>query len=458
MPPAAAGSLTGNRIRERRLDRGLRQADLARDVGISPSYLNLIEHNRRRIGGKLLRDIAAVLGVEPQMLAEGAEAAVIDGLRAAAARIGSETAEQARAEDFAGRFPGWAGLVVAQDRRIAALETRVEILQDRMAHDPALAAALHEIISTVTSIRASSAILVGEDGLDADWQRRFQRNIDDDARRLSDGSAALVSFLKASDAAEAGAGSRTYLVPDEEVAAFLREAVPGLSAEIGAGLPPPAEEGGGTGGAADPVAAAVEARLAGGDVLRSRSGRALAAFHLRRTAADAVAMPTEALLAALQDTDWDPAAVARGFGADLPAVLRRIASLPPKLSGRPAGLAICDAAGTFLVVQPVAGFDMPRTSPACPRWPLFRALTAPGQPIREEITLPGTAAGRFLCYAVAAPRGVPDFGAVPVIESTMLVLPFQSGGAAAQDAPAYGCPVCRQPDCTAGREPFVSGA
>ena len=40
-------TLTGTRIREKRTVQNIRQADLAREVGISPSYLNLIEHNRR---------------------------------------------------------------------------------------------------------------------------------------------------------------------------------------------------------------------------------------------------------------------------------------------------------------------------------------------------------------------------------------------------------------------------
>ncbi|MDP1576045.1 MAG: helix-turn-helix transcriptional regulator, partial [Cypionkella sp.] len=41
-------ALTGTRLRERRVALGQRQADLAETVGISASYLNLIEHNRRR--------------------------------------------------------------------------------------------------------------------------------------------------------------------------------------------------------------------------------------------------------------------------------------------------------------------------------------------------------------------------------------------------------------------------
>lgn len=77
-------SLTGSRIRERRVIAGLKQADLAQQAGISASYLNLIEHNRRRIGGKLLLNIAHVLGVEPSALTEGAEAALIAALREAA--------------------------------------------------------------------------------------------------------------------------------------------------------------------------------------------------------------------------------------------------------------------------------------------------------------------------------------------------------------------------------------
>ena len=38
----ARSALTGTRVRERRLRIGLKQADLARAVGVSPSYLNLI--------------------------------------------------------------------------------------------------------------------------------------------------------------------------------------------------------------------------------------------------------------------------------------------------------------------------------------------------------------------------------------------------------------------------------
>jgi XRE family transcriptional regulator, fatty acid utilization regulator len=115
MPRSA---LTGSRIRARRLDLGLRQTELARTCGISASYLNLIEHNRRRIGGKLLVDIARTLDLEVSALSQGADATLIEELRGAAESAGiSEAAD--RAEELAGRFPDWARVLAEQTRRVA---------------------------------------------------------------------------------------------------------------------------------------------------------------------------------------------------------------------------------------------------------------------------------------------------------------------------------------------------
>ena len=189
-------SMIGSRIRERRVMNGIRQSDLARRVGISPSYLNLIEHNRRRIGGKTLLDIADALEVEPALLSEGAEATLITGLREAAGAQAAQGVETDRTEEFAGRFPGWARLLVDLHGRAGALQRTVETLTDRLAHDPHLADSLHEVISTVTAIRSTSSILVETEALEPEWQNRFHRNIDEDSRRLAEGAEALVRYLE----------------------------------------------------------------------------------------------------------------------------------------------------------------------------------------------------------------------------------------------------------------------
>jgi len=68
---------------------GLKQADLARAAGISASYLNLIEHNRRRIGGRTLVALAQALKVEPAALSEGVESQLMAALQEAASEMKS---------------------------------------------------------------------------------------------------------------------------------------------------------------------------------------------------------------------------------------------------------------------------------------------------------------------------------------------------------------------------------
>ncbi|KKN01248.1 hypothetical protein LCGC14_1129700, partial [marine sediment metagenome] len=208
--------LTGSRIRERRVMAGQKQADLAKAIGISASYLNLIEHNRRRIGGKLLLNIASALGVEPTTLTEGAEAALISTLREAADDAGLSATEAARADEFAGRFPGWADVLANAQRRIATLERTVETLTDRLAHDPHLAASMHELLSTAAAIRSTASILADTKTLEPEWRDRFHINIDQDSRRLADSAQALVGYLEADPETTPVAHS-----PQEEVEAFL---------------------------------------------------------------------------------------------------------------------------------------------------------------------------------------------------------------------------------------------
>ena len=90
--------------------------------------------------------------MEPQALTEGAEAALLASLREAAAQAGLGEAEAARADDFAARFPGWAEVLAARQRRIATLEQTVEALADRLTHDPQLATSMHELLSTAAPI------------------------------------------------------------------------------------------------------------------------------------------------------------------------------------------------------------------------------------------------------------------------------------------------------------------
>lgn len=408
------------------MDRKIRQADLAQTVDISPSYLNLIEHNRRRIAGKLLTQIAIALETTPEQLSKGADQTLLDQLRTAAADM-SFSVEIARAEEMAGRYPGWGGLIAAQAHRLSALEERVQVLTDRMTYDPELAGSLHEVISAVTAIRSAASILVGGEKLDADWQGRFHRNIYDDSIRLAASSEALVRYLDAPEA-----DGPAHFAPMDEVEAYLAASDYHIAA---------LEKG------ADAAGLLSEAQM------RSAAARSLLSDYFGTYTADAKAMPLSVFAQAAQAGSYDPVALSAQFGVDVAAVLRRLASLPAGGDHPPMGLAVADASGALLFLKPVDGFAMPRAGAGCPLWPIYAAFARQGQPLRVEATLPGANGQRFLCYAVATQAGAVRFDAPQVLRATMLVLTDPPEGATQKVEVGVSCRICPRQECSARREP-----
>ncbi len=416
--------LTGTRVRNRRLDLGLRQAELAERLGISASYLNLIEHNRRRISGPLLRSVSQVLGVDAALLEDGTAEAVLEPLKAAAAAFPAASVEEGRAEELVARFPDWAALIAAQQARIRQLEDRGRALSDRLAHDTQIAHSLHEVISTATAIRSTASILAETPDLDADWQARFHGNIDVDSARLAESSQALLGFLDM----EMEAGIDEVSSPMEEAEAYLGRLGHYL-ADVDAGNVPRFED------VADGPTRAILQRWAG------------------RLARDAAALPLAAFEQAARAMAYDPARLAARFGVPLPVVLRRLAHLPNGADHPLMGLAECDAAGVVTFQKPILDFRLPRAGAACPLWPLYQALTQPGRALHAVVRLPGAARTPFECFAIAGPEGEVAFGKEPRIRATMLVRPARSE--ATPETVGPGCRVCPVSDCSSRRHPAL---
>ena len=424
----AREGLTGTRIRERRVIAGLKQADLARQIGISASYLNLIEHNRRRIGGKLLLSIAAALNVEPVALTEGAEAQLIAALREAAEDANLAPQDAERAEDFAGRFPGWANVLADAHRRISTLERTIETLSDRLAHDPELAASMHEVLTTAAAIRSTAAILVDDKTLDAQWRDRFHANIDADSRRLAESSKALVSYLD-SDAAEADSASS----PREQVEVFLESQDYVFEAL----------EAGDT---------TVDALIQASEDLSTAASRHIAKTVLERIVDDSALLPRDALRRAVAELGPDPAGLAHHFNLDAACVMRRLASIA-ELN---AGLVVCDRSGSLLFRKAVSGFAIPRYGSACPLWPLFEALSLPGHLLSRRVRASGRGEAVFQCYAVSETTSPAAYNAAPLTVATMLVLPVSDTKEDSVDAiVGSSCRVCTRSNCAGRREPSI---
>ena len=442
---ARVGTMTGTRIRERRLARGLAQGALARLVGISPSYLNLIEHNRRRIGGGILLRLAAALEVDAQALAHGGEAAMMTGLREAAGErpersepqdAQGPTPELDRVEEFAGRFPGWAQLLVDTLRRAQESARHADALTDRLAHDPHLAASLHEVLSVVTAIRSTASILTDTSGLEPEWQARFHRNLGEDSQRLAEEAKRLVRYLDDGP----GAG-RDILSPQDELDRFL-----GAHDFRFAGL----EDGLGTDGD-------IDALLTGAELEPGTGAHTLAEATLRRYRADALALPEANLTDALTRCGVAPLALAQDLGVPLALIFRRLAAMPEEVVG-PIGLVSADASGAILGLKPLAGFTVTRLAGACALWPIFRAAAQPGMALRQRLIQPDRDARAVLALTACEEAAPGRFNMPPLMRSYMLLMPDEGEVAGEGGAPlevGTSCRICPRAACAARCEPSI---
>ena len=425
----AGSSIIGTRIRERRVQQGIRQSELATRVGISPSYLNLIEHNRRKIGGKILNRLAEVLEVEPSLLAEGAEAALIANLNEAAA---GRATPRAKAEEFAGRYPGWAQLLVDLNTQNAILEQSVRTLTDRLAHDPHLAASLHDVISTVTAIRSTASILVETKELEPEWQGRFHRNINEDSKRLAEGAESLVRYLEAAPDTQAEVKS-----PQDELHAYLDEK----------GFHFPALEGCAS-------EAAVEVVLDAAQSIESEAARQLARGVLHQYRTDALRLPLKPILEAVARVGLEPDLLAAELSTDMPTLFRRLAMLPEVEIG-PVGLAICDGAGALIFRKPLPEFSMPPVGSACSLWPLYQVLAQPQAPVQLLVRQVGRDAQVARALAVSEEVRPAGFDTPALMRAHMLMLPVSGAAQAGARDVGVTCRICPLANCVARREPSI---
>jgi transcriptional regulator with XRE-family HTH domain len=423
-------ALSGSKLRARRIALGLKQGDVARAAGLSASYLNLIEHNRRRVPPDVLARLAAALSDTPEAFADGGGGAALDDLRAVA--LAWPAAELARADEFAQRFPGWAEAVLTMHQRSLSQEAAIAAVNDRMSHDPHLSASLHEVLSAVASVRSTSVILAETDDLEPEWQARFLRNLDQDSARLAKGAEALVRYLDSGGQIDA----QGSMSPQEEVEAWAS----GLGWQIANADIASAEIA-----SADSSSAETPSAL-------SAPAREMARALQADIRADHSSLPDAAFRAALAAHGPDPLAIASALHTPPFAAFRRLA-FAPDLG---LGLVACDGSGTLVLRRPVAGFSLPRFGAACPLWPLFSALARPMQAI-ETVVEVGAAipsAPRFILRAFGTVSHPAGFGGPELRGAMMLIIPAGAGAAPALGVGAT-CRTCQREACPARREPSI---
>ena len=444
-------NLVGLKIRTLRQRSGLTQGELARRAGISPSYLNLIELNKRAVGGSLVDRIAAELAVDRAELDGDAELRIIANLDEIAAEpeIAGPAGHPGSATELVGRNPGWADLVLRLHRAWLNKSEAVLALADRLNRDPFLGDSVHRMLTNAASIRSAAEILEDDDALAPADRRRFLSIVAGDAQKLSGAAKSLLDFF---DSAHMRVRSATpaehvdafilatdnyFPVLEELAAGFLKSRLAGETPEAAAarrlrarGLHRPEPSFTDTAEArrfgllraalSDDARAATRVLVETHPALVSEESRMFAASALDAYAAAAVLMPYEAFLEAAQRHRYDLDALSRLFGVSYEQAAHRLATLRrPGAEGVRFAFMRSDASGYVTKRLPLPHLPLPRYGNACPLWAIHAAFQTPGVTARRFGELPS--GEQFLFFARAVEKQPPAAALPRHLMSVMLV-------------------------------------
>jgi predicted transcriptional regulator/transcriptional regulator with XRE-family HTH domain len=387
----------GPRIRRIRNSLGLTQTAMADGLGISPSYLNLIERNQRPLTVQLILKLASAYHVEPEDLQTGAGASIAalkevfaDPLLAGELPGDQELVEVVEAapnaaagivklfrayREQAVRLSGLSELLAREGKATALSAARLpidevrEVLERRPNHFPAI----EEEAEAFTALLDPGDDLAGalktwlrrEHGIAVrvlpvatmpNWRRRYDRH----TQRL---------FV-----------SERLSVFDQ-----LREiAMEACLIRMNVAL-----------------AAEIEALK-----LSSDEARRLARFELGRYAAHALMMPYRPFLSAAQRARYDIDVLRSRFGVSFEQAANRLTMLRRQgTAGVPFFMLEIDHAGNRFRRAGAEGFPQSRFGGECPKLPVHAAFAQPGQILVEAVEMPDGA--EFLCVArtLEGPQG-----------------------------------------------------
>jgi len=476
----------GQRIVARRREMALTQKHLARLAGISASYLNLIEHDKRQIGGALLRRIATALESDSSHLSGSDDARLagelLDITRQSAAS-GSEI-DEAGALDLVGRQPQWAQAFVRLHRAWREARETSVALSDRVSQDPALVELSHALLTGVTAVRSFAEILEQHPDLPEHERNRFCGIIASQSANLGSTAREMIALLGGSgDAAHTGSPAEEvddFIIfhgnhfADLELAADrLRQDLTGsdLAGAIHQRLrehamPVPLEEGLPRATqrfrlarrlAERELAELIDEHLVD-ERLTSPEARALARRALASYAAGALLLPYSPFRESAESLRYDIERLALRFEASFEQTAHRLVTLRrPGAEGIPFAYLRSDGAGNLSKPFSIPGLRMPRFGSACPLWALYGAFASPERTITQLAEFPD--GERYLFVARRLLKGTPEHGGIApayavmlgcdavYMERTVYGDAHAGGGRSSTTPVGFGCRSCVRPAC-----------
>ncbi len=480
-------ALAGLRIRERRRELGMKQIDLAAAIDVSPPYLNLIESNKRPVGGALLARIAKALAMAPEHLDGTSERRLRDRLEDIASELGSARAEAMTGQiaEMMTRFPDWSRAILSMHRRMQDAAAAEDAMADRLAHDPALGNAVHNMLTEITALRSTSEILAEGGAMPDPQRKRFEAIMFEQSSRLATTGASLADYFDTTarsrrrptpsiHAEEALAALEGLNRQVETVAERLRLQLEQMSGSTGntdlVNLMEPAlpravdlpDEAGFLerrsmmamlvaekfGTAFDAI---LDAAFSIEPDLRTPEAEALARAELARRTADALILPAWKIIGLGKKTGWDVEALSRAADGEVDLTMRRLACLDG-MGGPRAAQVTVDASGRVIARRGALDLTPASRQLDCPVWPVHHApramLSVSPLQLGDDM--------RGLAVAWARPDGM---------RAEMLIFDMASAaqstyGAASRGKPlsvGADCRICTAKDCSWRREPAVVG-
>jgi predicted transcriptional regulator/transcriptional regulator with XRE-family HTH domain len=379
----------GNRLRQLREERGLRQAELARELGLSSSYLNQIEHDRRPLTPAVLLRLTALLGLagdafapesSARQLSDLAEAAedALDGEHVPATEIEKlaglptvarallvlhrrqrDSAAQARA--LAGTGGGWAPMPYEEvrdffydlDNHVGELEVAAERLVAEEHLTPG-----HTAAPLTERLRSRHGIAVEEAPHEA--TSGLLRSYDHSSRRL-----VLAAPLRPTQ--------RAFQIATQ--IALLEHAD-------------------------------LLDRLVGDGRFTAGEARALARIGLANYFAGAVLMPYESFRCSAEKFRYEIERLCVLFDVGFESACHRLSNLQrPGAPGVPFAFVRVDRAGNISKRQSASSFHLSRIGGTCPLWVTYEAFSSPGAVLRQVAEMPDGRRYFWLARTVRRSRG-----------------------------------------------------
>ena len=364
-------SSLGTKIRALRRRENLTQSELATRLGISPSYLNLIENNRRPLPAQLLLQLAQLFSLDIAQLAGEDETRLLSELLEAFGDplFDGYSLKNSDLRELTMAQPGLGRAVLALYQGYVAARQSASALSEQL---DGAGEGLGEL-SRLPSEEVSA--LIEHHGNHFPELERAAEAVFQTARLDSEGAyAGLSRYLLA----EHGVEVRIVRVADERKA--MRRYDPERRVLSLSEMLPPRSRRFQLAHQIGLLSASGELeRLSRDERLTTPESRALGRVALGNYFAAALLMPYGAFLDAARAERYDIELLAHRFGTSFEQVCHRLTSLRRKgQEGIPFHLVRIDIAGNISKRFGGSGLRFARFSGACPRLAVFQSFLTPG--------------------------------------------------------------------------------